>query len=238
MTQVSRPVQVLLLVTVLFGAVWFVALRSKGSSTGGGAPAAQSAPDAPGAKGLTNAIAKAHNAVGTANAAGQRAAGETVTNGGASSAPAASAPAHAPARPATHAKAPTHAAVRAHHRSAVAPAHAHRSAAAATGRVKAVNAALRHHKAVVIAFYDPNAADSRLVAEEIRHVSSVHGRALVLAVPINELSRYDAITRQVQITVAPTTVVIDRHGHATTIVGFTDRFEIQQRLADALAAKR
>lgn len=239
MTQVSRPMQILLLVTVLFAAVWFVALRPKSpSSSGSAAPAAQSAPDAPGVKGLTTAIDKAHGAVGTADADAQRAAGtsadSTPASGGAS-APAASAPAHAPARPATHAATRTHPAVRTHHRAAP---RSHHASAVATRRVNAVTAALRHHKAVVIAFYDPNAADSRMVAGEIRHVDDVHGRALVLAVPISELSRYDAITRQVQITIAPTTVVIDRGGQATTIVGFTDRFEIQQRLADALAAKR
>jgi hypothetical protein len=225
MTQVSRPMQILLLATVLFGAVWFVALRPKSPSAGGGAvPAAQSAPDAPGVKGLTTAIDKAHGAVGTANAAGQRAAGNApAVTGGATSAPAV----HAPARPATHSAARSHPAVRTHHRSA-----------AATRRVNAVNAALRHHEALVVAFYDPNAADSRMVAGEIGHVSSFHGRALVLAVPIGEVSRYDAITRQVQITIAPTTVIIDRGGQATMIVGFTDRFEIEQRLADALAAKR
>jgi hypothetical protein len=236
MTQVSRPMQIILLVTVLFGAVWFVALRPKSSSgSGGGAPAAQSAPDAPGAKGLTHAIAKAHGAVGTANAAGQRAAGETpVANGGATAAPVA----HAPARPATHAKMGAQHAVRTHHRSVAVRAHTHRAAPVASRRANAVTAALRHHRAVAIAFYDPNAADSRLVASEIAHVSSFNGRALVLAVPIGELTRYDAITRQVQITIAPTTVVVDRAGHATTIVGYTDRVEIEQRLADALAAKR
>lgn len=230
MTQVSRPMQILLLATVLFGAVWFVALRPKGSSgSGAAAPAAQSAPDAPGVKGLTTAIAKAHGAVETANAAGQRAAGNApaAVSGGAS-VPVAS----APARPVVHARtrhvaAPSrHAAARVHHRSP-----------AADRRVRLVTAALRAHKAVVIAFVDAAAADSRAVAGELSHVGSVPGRAVVLAVPIGELSSYDAITRQVQITTAPTIVIVDRGGHATTIVGFADRFEIQQRLADALAAK-
>jgi hypothetical protein len=240
MTQVSRPVQVLLLLTVLFAAVWFAALRPKSPTAGGvGAPAAQSAPTAPGVKGLTTAIDKAHGAVATANAAGERAAGTPVAPVAGqqrSTAPAGS----TPARPATHAHArsttATHAHARSHHG---APAHTHRHAAkAAPDHVRLVAAALRHHKAIAIAFVDPAAADSRAVAGELRHVGSFHGRALVLVVPIGQLSRYGVITRQVQITTAPTTVVVARNGAASTIVGFADRFEVEQRLADALASKR
>jgi hypothetical protein len=42
MDQVSRPLQVVMLVTVLFAAVWFVALRPKSDSGGGPEPAARS----------------------------------------------------------------------------------------------------------------------------------------------------------------------------------------------------
>jgi len=248
MTQVSRPMQIVLLVTVLFGAVWLVALRPKPAEQGGApAPTAAQAPDAPGAKGLTTAVGKAQGAVGTANQAGQQAAGEqpgTTTPGapaGAAPAPTAHGKSGAAATPA-HKTAPAKAghAVRVHHRShrsRAAERHAARVRRANAAHVHAVRVALKRHKAVAIAFVSPKIADARAVAGEIRHVSNFHGRAVVLAVPIGQLSAYDFITLDVPIASAPTTVIVDRRGEATTIAGFADRAEIQQRLADALAVK-
>jgi hypothetical protein len=101
-----------------------------------------------------------------------------------------------------------------------------------------VKAALLHHRAVAIAFVDPRTADARAVAVEIRHVSHFGGRAVTLAVPLADLSDYDFITKTIEVTVAPTVVIVDPRLRATTIVGFADRGEIEQRLADALAVKR
>jgi hypothetical protein len=238
MTQVSRPMQIVLLVTVLFGAVWLVALRPKPAGQGGApAPAASQAPDAPGAKGLTTAIDKAQGAVDTADKAGQKAAGEEPAT--TTPAPAATSDKTGGATTPAHKTAPAKArhAARTHHRSRAAKQHAGRVRRANAAHVRAVRVALRHHKAVAIAFVSPQIADARAVAVEIRHVSSFHGRALVLAVPVGQLSHYDFITLDVQVASAPTTVIVDRRGRATTIVGFADRVEIQQRLADALAVK-
>ena len=64
------------------------------------------------------------------------------------------------------------------------------------------------------------------------------GSAVVkLAVPLSELARYPVVTTQVPVSESPTLVLIDRAQQATTIVGFADRFEIAQRVDDALAAK-
>jgi hypothetical protein len=120
------------------------------------------------------------------------------------------------------------------HRRAPAPAH-HRADPALARHVAAVRAALRHHRAIAIAFVDPAAADSRALASELARVSRFGGRALTLSVPIGQLASFGAITREVHVTTAPTTVIVARGGSATTIVGFADRFEIQQRLADAAA---
>jgi hypothetical protein len=57
-------------------------------------------------------------------------------------------------------------------------------------------------------------------------------------VPIAQLSRYEFITREVAVTVAPTVVIVSPKRTATTIVGFADRGEIEQRLADAVATRR
>ena len=229
MSQVSRPMQIALVATMLFAAVWFVALRPKSSSgEQAAAPApAQSAPAsdggaAPGTAGLKGAIDQAHGAVATANGDAARAQ-QSSADGAAPStpAPAASTPAAKP-HPAQRAAGSGGAA---HHR-------------AASPQVRAVKAALRHDKAVAIAFVDPNTADARAVAREIGHVSTFGGRALVLAVPLAKLSDFPFITNHVEVTVAPTVVIVDRRRQATTIVGFADRGEIEQRLADAVATKR
>src|SRR6185312_414416 len=99
MSQVSRPMQIALAATLLLAAVWFVALRPKGSNAG--APAAAVAPAAPatsgaapGVAGLKRAIDKAHGAVTTASGDAERAA---QSNAGGAQPPAALS---APAKPA------------------------------------------------------------------------------------------------------------------------------------------
>jgi hypothetical protein len=194
MDQVSRPVQILLAVTLLFAVLWFVALRPK-SSTGGESAATPATP--------------------------------------AQTTPA---PAADPATPAPPARAAEPAARSgAGARSAAAPEQARRPAR--SGPASLVEAALRQRKAVAIAFVDPRTADARAVAREVRSVSTFGGRAATFAAPLARLSAYDFITRSVEVTVAPTVVIVDPRRRATTIVGFADRGEIEQRLADALAAK-
>jgi len=239
--------QIALLATVLLAAVWFVALRPKSSNGGESAaappPAAQSTPAAasgaaPGVSGLKRAIDKAHGAVTTASGDAERAA-RSSADGSQAAAPAPSAPA-APARTPVGA---AHAPVTAAHAPAAPrrPAHGaagHRAARhRAHGPVAIVKAALGAHLAVALAFVDDSTADARAVAQEMRHVPTFGGRAVVLTVPLSQLSDYAFITNTVQVTVAPTVVIVDRRGRASTIVGFADRGEIEQRLADALAVK-
>ncbi|HZV75935.1 MAG TPA: hypothetical protein VFF79_19670 [Conexibacter sp.] len=231
MSQVSRPVQILLAVTLLFGAVWFVALRPKSGDGGASAPAAASAqttPAAPGVQGLKRAIDKAQGAVATASGDAQRAAQSSADGTGAGGAgTSGAAPGGAGAATGTAGAGG----------SATAGAGTGSPAAAppASGQVAAVRAALRRHEAVAIAFVDTSTADARAVAQELAHVSRFDGRAVVLAVPLAKLSDYPFITNAVEVTVAPTIVIVDRRGRASTIVGFADRGEIEQRLADALA---
>jgi hypothetical protein len=54
---------------------------------------------------------------------------------------------------------------------------------------------------------------------------------------VSELARYAVVSNQVPVSFSPTLVLIDRSGQASTIVGFADRFEIAQRVADALATQ-
>ncbi|MGN6188894.1 MAG: hypothetical protein ACTHOE_08345 [Conexibacter sp.] len=232
MSQVSRPMQIALAAVLLLFAVWFVALRPKSQSAGeSAAPApapAQTTPApvsgaAPGTQGLANAIDKAHQAVTTANQAGERAAGndaQTPATAGGAAAPGASAP---------QARAGEGGSRTGGHISTK-PIHTH-------GPVASVRAALRMHKAIAIAFVDSATADSRAVDRELLHVSRFGGRAFTLSVPLADIADYAFITNTVQVTVAPTVVIVDPQRRATMIVGATDRGEIEQRLADALKAK-
>jgi len=229
MSQVSRPMQIALAATLLLLVVWFVALRPKSSATeeaAAPAPApAQTTPApasgaAPGTAGLSRAIDKARDAVTTANGdaarAGQSSADDpapAATTGGAR---AAAPPAGSGAGGSAHAS--------------TRPIHTH-------GPVASVRTALKLHKAVAIAFVDSATADSHAVERELLHVSRFGGRAFTIAVPLADLSDYAFITKSVEVTVAPTVVIVDPRHRATTIVGATDRGEIEQRVADALKVK-
>jgi hypothetical protein len=211
MTQVSKPLLGLLLATVLFFGLWIVALKPSSSTS-----AAQSG----GLGQYQGAINAAHNAVNVANGAGAKSAGV-------STAPVD----HAPAAAASSAtKTPTTSA-------APAPKPVHVSTAAAKVRLGIVQAALRAHKVLLLLFYNPAGSDDVAVKQAMGSVSGDRGRIVKLAVPITELSRYTVITTNVPVTSSPTLVVVDRHQHATTIVGFADPFEISQRVDSALAVK-
>jgi len=217
--------QIALGATLLLLAVWFVALRPKSQNAEeAAAPApAQTTPApvsgaAPGTEGLARAVDKAHQAVTTANDAGERAAGNSpdapaASNGGVKSARTSAKPAH-------------------HSSGGIStkPIHTH-------GPVASVRAALRMHKAIAIAFVDSATADSRAVDRELLHVSHFGGRAFTLSVPLADIADYGVITSTVEVTVAPTVVIVDPQRRATMIVGAADRGEIEQRLADALKAK-
>jgi len=233
MTHVSRPLIGLLVATVVFFALWTVALKPS-SSSGGGA-------NNPTSGAYQSAIAQAHQAV-TTSAKASAADGAPVTSTPSSTQPAtATAPKTATKSSASksHATAATTAAATAASKaSSAAKATASTKAAtasAATRRVNTLTSALRAHKVVALLFYNGAAADDQAVEQELAAAQANRAKVVKLDVPISDLSRYPFITNQVQVTTSPTLVLIDRSGQATTIVGFADRFEIAQRISDALA---
>ncbi len=58
-----------------------------------------------------------------------------------------------------------------------------------------------------------------------------------LAVPLQDLSSYSTLLNEVPVNFSPTLVLINRARQADEIVGFADAFEIDQRVADALAGR-
>jgi hypothetical protein len=206
MNQVSRPLLGVLLAVVAFFAVWMLVLKPSSSATNA---------TAPGVAGLSSAIDKAHQAVATSNAASAAHGGTVAATPAATPLRTAAAPAAAHSRPAPATTATT-------------------PSSATSQRLGAVERALVQHRVVALLFYNSRAADDRAVRRELSSVPLHGGRVVRLAAPISELTHYPVVTNQVPVTVAPTLVLIDPDSQATTIVGFADRFEIAQRVSDAL----
>jgi hypothetical protein len=104
-------------------------------------------------------------------------------------------------------------------------------------RLAKVDAALRRGQVLALLFYNPLGADDQADAKEVTAIPSHHGKVFKLAIPVQDLSRYSAITDQVPITGTPTLVVIDSHHRATMLAGFADQLEMNQLVAGALGSK-
>jgi hypothetical protein len=224
----------LLAATVLMAALWFVALKPSGSS-------------GPGSGGKTSAgypadIAAAHRAVQTSAADNARSGADPASgpptpaqaSTGGAAASTASSTAHVSTTPAAktkHATKATHSAAR----SARTAEAAHRVTAGA--RLSTVQRAMRTHKVVAMLFYNPAAADDQAVKQELAAVPTHRGRVVKLVVPLSEIANYTAVTEQVPVNFSPTLVLVASNGQADEIVGFSDQFEIAQRVDDALAVK-
>ena len=109
------------------------------------------------------------------------------------------------------------------------------TAGTAQQRLSATESALGARKVVALLFYNPAAADDQAVRQELAAVAGQGTDVVKLAVPLAEAGKYTFITQHVQLATSPTLLLIDRAKQATAIVGFADRFEIAQRVADALA---
>lgn len=217
MDRVSKPLIGVLIATVAVLALWVVALKPSSSSnspngSGGGLGQFQSD------------INKAHQAVQTSNSANARAGGVVpTTTSQLTTAPPSVKPGSSAASSSVHSSSSTR------------PAAA-KAPATSAARFSTVKAALDAHKALALLFYNPSAADDQAVEQELKLVPVHSGKVVKLAIPLNELPRYTAVTEQVPVNMSPTLVVIGRNGQAGEIVGFTDKVEIAQRVTDALAA--
>jgi hypothetical protein len=207
--QLSPPFRIALVALLAACALWFTVLKPKD-------PAADAPlPTAPGATGLGNDVNAAKGAAATsdaANAAVQSATGDAAT-AAPSGTPAASAKTSAPA-----AKAATP------------------TAKPAAEPAKPLLSALDAHKAVVMLVYNRAGIDDRAVRKAVAATDRHHGKVVVKAVPVTQVGRYDAITRDAEILEAPTVLVIAPDRKARAIVGFTTTAEVDQAIADALVS--
>jgi hypothetical protein len=230
MDQVSRPLQILLVAVLLFGAVYMLALRPKGETSSSTpakpAPHASTSPaQGPGSSipgGLGRAVTKAHGAAGQSDSANQRIQQAT---GGTTSAPKLGAPPSAPV------------AVASNTARTVRPAQHRAATPKATSSPAAVRTAMANGKVVVLLFWNQQASDDRRVHEELAHVSSHGGKVLIVAAPVRQVSLFSASIRGIQVLQSPTILVVDHSRKARTLVGYTDRAEIGQAVDDAVAGR-
>jgi hypothetical protein len=233
MLQVSKPVQLLLLLTAVFGAAWFFVLRPKPVDAPASAQTQAAPGQVPGKTGPTGGAAGTGNANTTLGKSVDKAVqgANTASNDAATAAGADpggttnSTPAPATATPAS----PTGATP------ATAPAP---TTAKPKGLPAPVARALAAKKVVVLLFWNPTAADDQAVRKELRSVKTRGAKVYIASAPISQLARYAGITRGVQIVQAPTVVVVDGNRNASTITGYTDAVEINQAVSDALAATK
>lgn len=208
MSQVSPPIRILLIGSIVFLAAWFTLLRPKAEETVAPAPAAPVAAQPVTSAG--QAVQAATQGAETAQAAAEAAAGETV-------APATTA-GSAPQSGATPVK----------------PADTVDTA----GLPKVVARAVADKKVLVMLFWNPKAADDRAVRRELKAIDRHKGNVKVHVASLKDVSRYSPITRGVNLEQSPTVVVVDRHRTADALVGYHDRFAIDQAVSDALRAKK
>jgi hypothetical protein len=222
-------------------------------------PATPSTPyhgSAPGVAGLTRAIEKAQGAVtqseqhakrlqqksaeashepsgGTAPNTSKAGAGaaHAVTPKAAASVPkaAATVPKAAAAVPKSATTAPTSAA------STTAGHGAVKSKANATPVMQAtVEGALKRGKLVTVLFWNPKGIVDRVVHSELQSVGrSSGGKVAVFAAVASQVGSFGSFTKAVQVNGTPTIVIVNPHGHATTLTGLTDVFSIEQAIGEA-----
>jgi hypothetical protein len=101
------------------------------------------------------------------------------------------------------------------------------------GLPKPVAKAIRHHKAVVLLFWNGKSADDKAVHAALKKVDRWDGRVFVASAPIKQISKYGRIARGVDVEQSPTVVVADPKLRAETLVGYVDAKTIDQAVVDA-----
>jgi hypothetical protein len=221
--QVSRPMQIAFVAVVLLAGMWFTVLKPKPASSP--APVATAAPVAPGVAGLARAVDKAKAASATSDATNAKI--QQASDGAAAATPAKKAAKPAAAKTATPAKP---AAVT----KAVTPAPVKKPAAVkipADPSTALINF-LAKGKTVVLLFHGAGADDA--AARKAVHQTALKDKGVVSAyADISKVADYAAITTDINITTAPTILVIGTNGKTTLLTGYVDAGVVGQAVGDA-----
>ena len=217
MSQISPPMRIVLAVAVVFAAVYMVVLRPKDEVAPAPAtpvPAAEAGgPEANSS--LGKAVESARETAGAAESAAAARAGESESESSApsttQSSPSASQEQTAPAKPAEPAD------------------------PALADLPKWLQESM-DKKVVAILFTNDQSADDKRTADALRASYDGNGDVVHRAVPIAEISKYEAVAQGVDVQQSPTLMVIARDRSAEALVGYSDRDAINQAIVDALLA--
>jgi hypothetical protein len=215
--QISLPMRIALAASLVFAALWFVALRPKPVDVDGPLPGEDTA--------VTSRPDQAAKAVESANAktAGRdQAAGADKAH---TSTPAQPQAAKTEAKAdvaTTKPKAPEKVAVA-------------KTAPRQTG-AKAVLADIKAGRTVLLLFYHPSrdSADDQAVLEAVKAADRHDGRVRVHTATLGKLGQYEAITKTATIQSTPTVLVIDRKAQVRALEGLTVTREIDALVDRAL----
>jgi hypothetical protein len=105
-------------------------------------------------------------------------------------------------------------------------------------RSKPIVRALADGKVVVLLFWNKAGADDRATRRAVAAADRHDGKVVVKAAGVGDVGRYHGITKGAQILTSPTALVIGPDRSARPIVGYTTTAELDDAVADALAARR
>jgi hypothetical protein len=230
MSQISPPIRILLVAVIGLVAVYMLFLRPKPEEAVPAAAAPTAAtpvpakdPGAATSSGsgaiVQNAVKRTTDASAQAKVAAGETAGGLAADDSAATGTAATGTTAANAAAATKAGAP-------------APV----TQATLLSLPKDVRHAVRRHKVIVLLFYNNRSSDDRAVRRALAKVDHYGNQVFLDAHWIKSVSKYQAITRGVDVEQSPTIVVADRNLKADTLVGYADTETINQSVVDAIRA--
>ncbi len=194
---------------------------------------------APGVEGLTRAISKAHEAVGTSQRYDQKIENKSAqaSNEAPTSAAAAATPSTAPSSsvasktsPATTTKQPS-STKNSKPSSSSDPTGA--DSTQALRATSAVESELKAGKTVLILFWNPGASDDVAVRSQVKVAQANLKNAVAVHYALaKEVSNFGSITRDIPINQTPTLLIVSTNKQVTTLTGFPDAFGIEQAVAE------
>lgn len=241
MTQVSRPIQIMLALALVFVALWFTVLRPKEpvAEPVAATPAvpAETTPaaDAGGAAAQTDlgkVVETAKNGAAAADAATAKSQAQTgETDPSATTSGAADAAAPTTGKPAT-APAPTTPAAAKAAKGKPATSKAQASADAAIRKIKRD---LKARRAVVVLVWSPSNKEDRVLKTRVtKQISRRGGRVTVHLINVRDVGRYDGLLSGLAIAQTPSTIVIAPSNEAKVLGGLVSTERIDRLTSSAV----
>jgi hypothetical protein len=231
MSQISPPIRILLVGSVLLAAVWVLLLKPKADD--GGTTAATPATPAVTAPGAAQ-DGTAGNTNTKLGAAVEAAKGAAATSDQANNAvqKASGGEADVTSKPSTSSSTTTTPAPT----QESAPATTDEPADPAVAKLPDWLQSSLDKKVVAILFWNKDASDDRRTNVALKDAYKAHGKVVTHSVPIDKISKYGAVARGVDVSQSPTLMVIDRDRKATALVGYANVEAINQAIIDGLLA--